>query len=291
MAPPHHQLLTQVARMFPDALFYAPTQAPLVALTIDDVPTPGDRDDTSTRLILTALDRHNRTAEHPVRATFFVITDHLNPGSTILQDILASGHEIANHGTTDTTPAILQPAQFARHFQEAHDRITELTQQPIRWYRPGRGFYNQAMVSQMRLTPGYESLVALASMIPFDTLQPLSTPNLNTWYLGQFIFPGAIFVMHGGSLERCSQTAQALPALLKLIDRQGYRVVTLSDLYDSLAPEGPAPEGSAPEGPAPEGPAPEGLVSEGLAPTAKTPAGPPPPHRPQPPVPPSQPPA
>ena len=68
MAPPHHQLLTQVARMFPDALFYAPTQAPLVALTIDDVPTPGDRDDTSTRLILTALDRHNRTAEHPVRA-------------------------------------------------------------------------------------------------------------------------------------------------------------------------------------------------------------------------------
>jgi peptidoglycan/xylan/chitin deacetylase (PgdA/CDA1 family) len=231
-----------------------------------------------------------------VRATFFVITDHLNPGSTILQDILASGHEIANHGTTDTTPAILQPAQFARHFQEAHDRITELTQQPIRWYRPGRGFYNQAMVNQIRLTPGYESLVALASMIPFDTLQPLSSPNLNTWYLAQFIFPGAIFVMHGGSLERCSQTAQALPALLKLIDRQGYRVVTLSDLYDSLAPEGPAPEGlapegSAPEGPAPEGPAPEGLVSEGLAPTAKTPAGPPPPHRPQPPVPPSQPPA
>ncbi|MFZ4676020.1 MAG: hypothetical protein ACOYM4_10060, partial [Nodosilinea sp.] len=170
-------------------------------------------------------------------------------------------------------------------------RITELTQQPIRWYRPGRGFYNQAMVNQIRLTPGYESLVALASMIPFDTLQPLSSPNLNTWYLAQFIFPGAIFVMHGGSLERCSQTAQALPALLKLIDRQGYRVVTLSDLYDSLAPEGLAPEGPAPEGPAPEGPAPEGLVSEGLAPTAKTPAGPPPPHRPQPPVPPSQPPA
>ncbi len=234
MAPPHHQLLTQVARMFPDALFYAPISAPLVALTIDDVPTPGDRDDTSTRMILKALDTYNRTAEHPVRATFFVITDHLNLGSTILQDILARGHEIANHGTTDTTPAILQPAQFARHFQEAHDRITDLTHQPIRWYRPGRGLYNQAMVHHIKLAPGYESLLALASMIPFDTLQPLSTPNLNTWYLAQFIFPGAIFVMHGGSAERCVQTAQALPTLLNLIDRQGYRVVTLSELYDSL---------------------------------------------------------
>ncbi|MBE9108329.1 polysaccharide deacetylase family protein, partial [Nodosilinea sp. LEGE 07298] len=231
MALPQQQLLTQVARMFPDALFYAPTQARLVALTIDDVPTPGDRKDASTRLILTALDRYNRTAEHPVRATFFVITDHLNLGSIILQEILASGHEIANHGTTDTTPAILQPAQFARHFQEAHDRITDLIQQPLRWYRPGRGLYNRAMVDHIRLTPGYESLVALASMVPFDTLRPLSAPNLNTWYLSRFIFPGAIFVMHGGSMERCVQTAQALPTLLNLIDHQGFRVVTLSDLY------------------------------------------------------------
>jgi peptidoglycan/xylan/chitin deacetylase (PgdA/CDA1 family) len=249
--------------MFPDALFYAPTTEPLVALTIDDVPTPGDRNDASTRLILNALDTYNRTADHPVNATFFVITDHLNPGSTILQDILASGHEIANHGTTDTTPAILQPVQFARHFQEAHDRITDITQQSIRWYRPGRGFYNQAMVNHIKLAPGYESLMALASMIPFDTLQPLSTPNLNTWYLAQFIFPGAIFVMHGGSMERCMQTAQALPTLLKLIDRQGYQVVTLSALYDSLATNA----------------------------TAETPAEPPPPHPPLPPVPPSRPPA
>ncbi len=35
-------------------------------------------------------------------------------------------------------------------------------------------------------------------MVPFDTFQPLSTPILNTWYLSRFIFPGGIFVMHGG---------------------------------------------------------------------------------------------
>jgi peptidoglycan/xylan/chitin deacetylase (PgdA/CDA1 family) len=252
MAPPQRQLLTQVARLFPDALFYAPTEEKLVALSIDDIPTPKDRDDRSTRLILQAIAKHNLTTEHPARATFFVITDHLTPGSTILQEILAAGHEIANHGTTDTTPAILQPMEFERHFREAHDIITDAIQQPLRWYRPGRGLYNRSMLEQVRLLPGYESLMALASMIPFDTFRNLDDPTLTTWYLSRFIFPGAIFVMHGGSADRCRQTAKALPDLLRLLDAQGYQVVTLSELYDRVivktAPGQPPPHPAPPQG-------------------------------------------
>jgi len=234
MAPPQRQLLIQVARLFPDALFYVPTEEKLVALSIDDIPTPGDQDDRSTRLILQAIARHNLTTESPARATFFVITDHLTPGSTILQEILAAGHEIANHATTDTTPAILQPVEFERHFREAHDIITDAIQQPLRWYRPGRGLYNRSMLEQVRLLPGYESLMALASMIPFDTFRHLDDPTLTAWYLSRFIFPGAIFVMHGGSVDRCRQTAKALPDLLRTLADQGYQVVTLSELYDRV---------------------------------------------------------
>ncbi|TVP67853.1 MAG: chitin deacetylase [Leptolyngbya sp. LCM1.Bin17] len=251
MAPP--PILSRVAQLFPDALFYAPMQEKVVALTIDDIPTPGDPHDLSTRLILQAISDYNRTAEHPAQATFFVITDHLNAGSSILSEILAEGHEIANHGTSDTTPAMLEPVEFERHFQEAHDLLTDAIQQPIRWYRPGRGLYNRAMVEHVRLTPGYESLVALASMIPFDTMQPLSTPNLNTWYLSRFIFPGAIFVIHGGSLDRCVQTSQALPPLLRSLADQGYQVVTLSQLYDRFIAEtalgSPPPHPPRPQGP------------------------------------------
>ncbi len=82
MTPPQPQLLTQVARLFPDALFYAPIQEKIVALTIDDIPTPGDRDDRSTRLILKAISSFNRTSDRPVRARFFVITDHNFAGNT-----------------------------------------------------------------------------------------------------------------------------------------------------------------------------------------------------------------
>lgn len=233
---PRKGLVAQVARLFPDGLFYLPTQRRVVALTIDDVPTPGDVDDRSSRLILDAIATHNRTASSPTRATFFIISSHLNAGSTFFQEVLAQNHELANHGTADTTAALLYPEAFTSHFREAHEHISDLAQQPLRWYRPGRGLYNQLMLEHLRLTPGYESRFALASMVPFDTFRPTNDPAFTFWYLSQFIFPGAILLLHGGSLERSLQTAQVLPILLRLLDDQGYEVVTLSELYDRCEP-------------------------------------------------------
>lgn len=243
MRRPYHRLITQIARLFPDGLFYVPIQDRVVALTIDDVPTPQDPDDQSTRWILEAIATHNRTALHPVRATFFVISSHLNPGSFLFQDALLQGHEIANHGSTDTTAAYLTPQNFAHHFREAHERITELGQHPIRWYRPGRGLYHPQMVEHLRRTPGYISQFALASMIPLDTFRPTQDPAFTVWYLTQSIFPGAIFVLHGGSVERARHTSQVLPVLLNLLVEQGYEVVTLSELYErSVQPGKPDAE-------------------------------------------------
>jgi peptidoglycan-N-acetylglucosamine deacetylase len=235
MLLPQKNLLFQVARLFPDGLFYLPTQERVVALTIDDVPTPGDGNDRATWQIVDAIAAHNRTARRQARATFFIISSHLNRGSSVFQEALAQGHELANHGTADTTAAWLYPEAFASHFRDAHDSIIQQFQSPLRWYRPGRGLYNQAMLSHLRLTPGYEARFALASMIPIDTFRPTNDPGFTFWYLSQFVFPGAILLLHGGSVERSQQTAQVLPVLLRLLDQQGYEVVSLSELYDRCA--------------------------------------------------------
>lgn len=232
---PQKKLLTQVAKLFPDGLFYLPIQAPVVALTIDDVPAPQDPGDLATRQILDAIAAHNETAQRPARATFFIISSHLNRGSTVFRDALALGHELANHGSEDTTAALLYPLAFSTHFQQAHDHISDLFQQPLRWYRPGRGLYNQAMLSRLQQTAGYETRFALASMIPFDTFKGTNDPGFTCWYMSQFVFPGAILVLHGGSAMRSQQTAQVLRVLLKLLDQQGYEVVSLSELYDRFA--------------------------------------------------------
>ena len=86
--------IENLAWVFPDAVFYKPTQAPFVALTIDDVPIPGESAPCSTRWILDAIAEHNQSVSDPaenVRATFFIIGTHLNRDYELLPDMVTQG--------------------------------------------------------------------------------------------------------------------------------------------------------------------------------------------------------
>ena len=244
MPTPRQQLVMQIARLFPEAIFYRETAEKVVALTIDDVPTPDEAGDASTQMILAAIATHNQRVDRAnlpgvrrcqqARATFFIISSHLGNQSTILDRIVEAGHEIGNHGTADKTTALLQPEIFATQLNTAHQRIVRQYHQPLRWYRPGRGLYNKAMLRVLQQMPGYVPRFALASMLPLDTFKPTSDGAFTAWYVNQHIFPGAILVLHGGSLKRCQQTAKALPLILAELNQQGYQVVTLSELWDGI---------------------------------------------------------
>lgn len=228
-------LLAQVARTFPDAVFYKETTEPIVALTIDDIPTPNEPDDRSTHLILDAIATHNQSLspnQERVRATFFVISSHLCQETQLLQTILAQGHEIGNHGLEDVLVAAQHPEQFKEHLEQAHHCLSRLCGKPMRWYRPGRAFYNQSMLNILKQTPEYEPRFALGSMIPLDTNSWSEQPQFTAWYMSQFIFPGSILVLHGGTVARSANTAIALKILLKTLTEQNYRVVTLSELWE-----------------------------------------------------------
>lgn len=238
------RLVIQIARLFPEAVFYKATSQKVVALTIDDMPTPYDADDASTRLVLDAIAAHNQRIDlsdspaarrcQRARATFFIISSHLSDQTEILGRIVEEGHEIGNHGTADETTALLHPEAFATQLNTAHQRIARQYHQPLRWYRPGRGLYNKAMLHVLQQMPGYVPRFALASMLPVDTLKPTRDAAFTAWYVKQHIFPGAILLLHGGSLERCQQTAKALPLILAELSQQGYHVVTLSELWDGV---------------------------------------------------------
>lgn len=232
---PQQQLVIKLAKRFPDAIFYKETTERVVALTIDDVPTPNDPGDASTRCILEAIATHNRAVDEAgdrVRATFFIITSHLAQGSPILTDIVAAGHEIGNHGIADDNTALQHPEIFSLQLRASHQRLLEDCSQPLRWYRPGRGLYNQTMVQSLRQMASYEPRFALASMIPIDTFTPTNNPDFTVRYVSQFIFPGSILLLHGGSIGNCQNTTAALIRILSLLKSQNYRVVTLSELWD-----------------------------------------------------------
>lgn len=239
MQTSRQRLVIQVARLFPEGLFYKKTSEKIIALTIDDMPTPNEADDVSSQMILDAIATHNQSLENAsdrARATFFIISSHLSDQSTIVDRMVEQGHEIANHGTADETTALLKPEAFTTQFKAAHQHITQRladsSRHPLRWYRPGRGLYNKAMLSTLRQMPNYVPRFALASMLPVDTFKPTHDAAFTAWYASQHFFPGSILVLHGGSLERCQQTARALPIILAELHQRGYKVVTLSELWD-----------------------------------------------------------
>ena len=232
------ELVGGVAQLFPDAIFYKKTTERVVALTIDDAPCPQDIEEYGTRQILNAIAKHNRKYSHlePARATFFIISSHLSSNSQILYEIMAEGHEIANHGVIDETHALLTPQQFERQLQEAHEKLLDFTgDRGIRWYRPGRGFYNQTMlkaIANLTAKENYDLQLVLASMIPFDTFDFTNHPRLTAMYTKQMIFPGAILVFHANSRKVANNTAIALQIILEDLRQRGYRIVTLSELLD-----------------------------------------------------------
>lgn len=230
---PQH-LTTLVASNFPDALFYKPTVDPMIALTIDDV---GDQ---STQLILDAIFSHNKKitgVEKQVKATFFITTSYLQGKQDAIKNILEQNHEIGNHGVFDRTHAELNPREFEEELWKAHQELTQNTEAQIKWFRPARGRYNPTMVKSLHhlaQTEGYNRQFALASMIPLDTFAFTENPLFSAQYIARFIFPGAILVLHGGSVQRSNNTVLALKKILLELSQKNYRVVSLTELFNQV---------------------------------------------------------
>ena len=223
-------LVAGISKLLPDAVFYKKTSSRVISLTIDDV---GGAD---TLKILDVIDKFNKnitSKRQRIRATFFVITDYLDDSQTILDEILNRGHEIGNHGQKDRRHASLGTADFKSELHQAHQILSEPSGAIIKWFRPGQGFYNKRMIEVLKQMPGYNDKLALASMVPLDTRRPTNNPSFTIKYLSQFIFPGSILLLHGGSEERSINTANVLSKLLIQLRQKEYEVVTLTQLWES----------------------------------------------------------
>lgn len=226
-----HNLVAGISKLFPNAVFYKQTSSKILSLTIDDV--GGD----DTLKILDAIDSFNQgipNEQYQIRATFFVISEKVD-GSRILDEILNRGHEIGNHGHEDRFHAFLCPNDFESEINKTHEILTSnnTVKAKIKWFRPGRAFYNGCMLKVLKEMTGYYNKFALASMLPLDTFPIVDRPNFTIKYTSLFIFPGSILLLHGGTPERTINTVEVLRTLLPLLMQQEYKVVTLSELWQS----------------------------------------------------------
>jgi peptidoglycan/xylan/chitin deacetylase (PgdA/CDA1 family) len=211
LSGPPGWVLDWLAARHPGCLYRVPQPGRVVALTLDDGP-----DGATTPLILAELQREG------ARATFFVIAERVQGQEQLVQQLVAEGHELGNHFTQDRPSLGLSIGEFARDLEEAHRVLAPYG--PVRWARPGSGWYSRAMIATMT-RHGYRC--ALGSVYPYDATIPSAT--FASWHLLRNVRPGAILVLHDGG-PRGRRTARVLRAVLPELRRRGFRVVTLSEL-------------------------------------------------------------
>jgi peptidoglycan-N-acetylglucosamine deacetylase len=204
-------LIDRLARWHPGCLYRVPTQAPLVALTIDDGPDP-----ISTPVILAELRRQE------ARATFFLITERVRGQEQLVRTIISEGHELGNHFTHDRASIRLSLSAFEADLLQAHEVLAPYG--AVKWARPGSGWYSRAMIGIMR-RHGYRC--ALGSVYPFDATIP--SAGFAARYIMWHARPGAVIVLHDSG-SRGRRTVKVLREVLPELRRRGYRVVSLSEL-------------------------------------------------------------
>jgi len=209
----------RIAARSPRCLYAVPTDARVVALTLDDGP-----DAAHTPALLRLLDAHD------AHATFFLISGRIPGREPLVADVVARGHELGHHMTRDEPSVRLSRAAFRAAVREAGDVLSCFA--PVRWLRPAAGWYTRAMLDDVERA-GYRC--ALGSVYPYDAHLP--TPRLAAAYVLANVRPGAVVVLHEGG-ARGRRTEEVLRRVLPVLRRRGYRVVTLSTLDALRRPHG-----------------------------------------------------
>ena len=206
-----HWLVNRIAESHPGCLYELAPREKLVALTIDDGP-----DAVTTPRLLRLLKEHN------ARATFFLISDRVTGNDSLASALVREGHEIGNHFSRNEASVRLSPTAFERSFLEADSVLRQFG--PVRWVRPGSGFFNSRM---LRVFQQHEYRCALGSVYAFDPQLPFS------WYGASVMLrqvrSGSVIILHDGGYKG-RNTEKVLRRMLPELARRGYRVVTLSTL-------------------------------------------------------------
>lgn len=104
------------------------TAEPVVVLTYDDGPEPGQ-----TEQVLSAL------AEHDATATFFMLSRRARAHPALVREVIGLGHEVGLHGR-DHRPLNDFPADEVRERTSAGRReLEDIAGVEIRWMRPPYG--------------------------------------------------------------------------------------------------------------------------------------------------------
>lgn len=200
-----------------------------IALTFDDGPDPD-----YTPYILDIL------KEHEIKATFFLVGDHVRLYPHIARRIVEEGHEIGNHTMYHRNLYRLRPDLIIKEMEEAHAMIKEVTGERVHLFRPPRGLYD-ANVKELALERGYTLVLwSLSSWDWAEISSRLIEQRILTNTRGGDVLlfhdSGSIIARSGGNRYN---TIKALPGIITGLKEMGFHFLTITEMIiiDELSRE------------------------------------------------------
>lgn len=183
----------------------------LVALTFDDGPWP-----TNTQRVMDSMERYGG------KATFFMIANNAIRYPDIARNVVARGHEIANHSVSHQYRASI----LINELVTADDILQQITGVRPRQYRsPGL----TADAGLQLALAYYEGRCNIwASTLSGDSNVPRPSSELICSRFKAGLKPGAIVLLHDGGSH--TTTVNAVPCMAAYAVSRGYQMVTVSDM-------------------------------------------------------------
>jgi peptidoglycan/xylan/chitin deacetylase (PgdA/CDA1 family) len=166
-------------------------------------------------------------AAHRTPITAFIVGSWLEANTDFAKRITDAGHELANHTYSHPTFPTLGEKAMTQEVTRCRDILTSLAGSGDLWFRPSgttNGTDEPApTILKVAATAGYSTVVGF-DVDPSDYLDPGATAIAQR-VMGA-VQPGSIVSLHFGH----QHTIDAVPTILRDLDRRGLEAVTLTTL-------------------------------------------------------------
>jgi peptidoglycan/xylan/chitin deacetylase (PgdA/CDA1 family) len=196
-----------------DVVCQVETSRPVVALSLDDGPTPEGVD-----AVLAALQRRN------VRATFFLIGNRMERWPGQAERLVAAGMELGNHSYSHRRMIGYSEAHYRSEILRTDALLRAAGAKTTNLFRPPFG---KRLFGLPRAATATGHRVIMWDVADDVTHHP--TPQAYAADIVRRAKPGSIILMHpmyrGNRVERA-----ALPLVLDGLAARGFRIVTVGEL-------------------------------------------------------------
>lgn len=199
----------------------------IIALTFDDGPNT-----VTTPRVLDIIEKHC------VPASFFVCGDNITPESgSVMKRAVKLGCEIHNHSRTHSDMTKLSPDEIRAEIAFTSDKIEEVAGIRPRFFRPPYIAVNEKMHEVIDLT-------FICGLGAEDWLEEVSAEERYNRIISQAA-DGLVILLHDGVTELPNETkgndktVEAVDMIIPELQRQGYKFVTVSELFEmkNVAPK------------------------------------------------------